>query len=165
MNYPQRTPPRVHRSSYRSSQLSPIQSWLTAIFALLPVQLSFGRHPLLHRLFSWKMMGVCLGVMLFCGIVTQADPASAQLFKTAESQVKTIFGTNIDQTIVAFMFGVLRIVIWVTSVGFILFAVYQAQRGEQWQPLMQNAFIVVAAVVVVEGMSKLFFGGATGGGT
>ncbi len=121
----------------------------------------------LHRLFSgsainWKMIGVVLGTCLFFSIVGHADPASAQLFKTVESQVKTIFGTNLDASIVTFLFGVLRIVIWVTAVGFILFAVYQAQRGEQWQPLMQNAFIVVAAVVVVEGMSKLFFGGATG---
>jgi hypothetical protein len=163
MNHFQRTPSCVHRSSCRSSLLGLVQSWLTTLFSFLSVQLSFVRYPSRHRLFSWKIVGVFLGAMLFCGIVTQADPASAQLFKTAESQVKTIFGTNIDQTIVAFMFGVLRIVIWVTSVGFILFAVYQAQRGEQWQPLMQNAFIVVAAVVVVEGMSKLFFGGAAGG--
>ncbi|WNZ44139.1 hypothetical protein Q2T42_20115 [Leptolyngbya boryana CZ1] len=60
------------------------------------------------------------------------------------------------------MFGLLRVVVWVSAVGFILFAVYQAQRGEQWQPLMQNAFIVIAAVVVVEGLSSLFFGGSTG---
>ena len=52
----------------------------------------------------------------------------------------------------------MRVVVWVSAVGFIFFAVYQAQRGEQWQPLVQNAFIVVAAVVVVEGMSRLFFG-------
>jgi hypothetical protein len=131
MNYPQRTPTRVHRSSCRSNLLRLIQSWLTVISVLLPVQISSARYPLLHRLFNGKTAGVFLGVMLFFGIITQADPASAQLFKTAESQVQTIFGTNIDQTIVAFMFGVLRIVIWVTSVGFILFAVYQAQRGEQ----------------------------------
>ena len=112
---------------------------------------------------GWKAIGVCLGVLLFFGIVSHSDPASAQLFKTAETQVKSIFGTNIDASIVTFLFGVLRIVIWITAVGFILFAVYQAQRGEQWQPLMQNAFIVIAAVVVVEGMSKLFFGAATGG--
>ncbi|MEL6491582.1 MAG: hypothetical protein AAFQ95_16620 [Cyanobacteria bacterium J06621_3] len=113
------------------------------------------------KLSSWKLVGVCLGVLLFCGIITHATPASAQLFEDVETQVNTIFGDNIDESIVGFMFGVLRIVIWVTSVGFVLFAVYQAQRGEQWQPLVQNAFIVVAAVVVVEGMSQLFFGGAT----
>ncbi|MEL7353912.1 MAG: hypothetical protein AAFN38_20990 [Cyanobacteria bacterium J06560_5] len=118
-------------------------------------------HPSISRFFSWKLLGICLGVLLFCGITTHSDPASAQLFDTVESQVQTIFGDNIDETIISFMFGVLRIVIWVTSVGFILFAVYQAQRGEQWQPLMQNAFIVVAAVVVVEGMSQLFFGGSS----
>ena len=112
---------------------------------------------------GWKAIGVCLGVFLFFSIVSHSDPVSAQLFKTAETQVKSIFGTNIDASIVTFLFGVLRIVIWITAVGFILFAVYQAQRGEQWQPLMQNAFIVIAAVVVVEGMSKLFFGAATGG--
>ena len=117
------------------------------------------RQAKIPRFLSWKTVGICLGVLLFFSITTHADPASAQLFKTAETQVKTIFGSNIDQSIISFMFGVLRIVIWVTSVGFILFAVYQAQRGEQWQPLMQNAFIVVAAVVVVEGMSKVFFGG------
>ena len=123
-----------------------------------------GTHRLsrLTKRFNWKLTGICLGVLLFCGIITHADPASAQLFNNVETQVKTIFGSNIDESIISFMFGVLRIVIWVTSVGFILFAVYQAQRGEQWQPLMQNAFIVVAAVVVVEGMSQVVFG-ATGG--
>ncbi|MEO0807973.1 MAG: hypothetical protein AAFY33_16865 [Cyanobacteria bacterium J06643_4] len=121
------------------------------------------RRSLCH-LINWKLIGICLGVLLFFSITTHAVPASAQLFDTVETQVKSIFGDNIDETIISFMFGVLRIVIWVTSVGFILFAVYQAQRGEQWQPLMQNAFIVVAAVVVVEGMSQLFFGAATGGG-
>jgi hypothetical protein len=165
MNYLQRTLLGVHRSSRYLSLFSFIQSWLTALFSLLSSQFPLPRYPLRHRLFSWKIVGIFLGFMLFLGIVTRADSASAQLFETAESQVKTIFGDNIDQTIVAFMFGVLRIVVWVTSVGFILFAVYQAQRGEQWQPLMQNAFIVVAAVVVVEGMSQLFFGGAAGGGT
>ncbi|MEO1396089.1 MAG: hypothetical protein AAFV90_24590 [Cyanobacteria bacterium J06634_5] len=163
MNHSRRTPSRVHPSSRRLIPFSPIQTWLTALLVLLPVRFSHSLPSRFFRFFNWKLMGVVLGVLLFCGIVSHADPVSAQLFKTVESQVKTIFGTNIDQTIISFLFGVLRIVIWVTSVGFILFAVYQAQRGEQWQPLMQNAFIVVAAVVVVEGMSKLFFGGATGG--
>lgn len=113
------------------------------------------------RRFNWKTVGIFLGILLFCGILLHADYASAQLFDNVETQVQSIFGDNIDDSIISFMFGVLRIVIWVTSVGFILFAVYQAQRGEQWQPLMQNAFIVVAAVVVVEGMSQLFFGGTT----
>ena len=121
------------------------------------------RRSLCHFL-NWKIAGLCFGVLLFFSIITHAIPASAQLFDTVETQVTTIFGDNIDASIISFMFGVLRIVIWVTSVGFILFAVYQAQRGEQWQPLMQNAFIVVAAVVVVEGMSQLFFGAASGGG-
>lgn len=130
---------------------------------LLRVRSRTHRLSSLSKRFNWKLTGIYLGVLLFCGIITHADPASAQLFNNVETQVETIFGDNIDESIIGFMFGVLRIVIWVTSVGFILFAVYQAQRGEQWQPLMQNAFIVVAAVVVVEGMSQVFFG--TAGGT
>ncbi|WP_121969225.1 hypothetical protein [Leptolyngbya sp. BC1307] len=122
---------------------------------------SFCRSPS-QSISGWKAIGVFFGVLLFFGIISHAAPASAQLFKNVESQVTTIFGNNIDASIIAFMFGVLRIVIWVTAVGFIFFAVYQAQRGEQWQPLMQNAFIVIAAVVIVEGMSKLFFGGTVG---
>lgn len=165
MNYLQRARSRAHRSSGRFNPSSFAKKRLMALLNLLSARLSFTHYPWLSRFSGWKMLGVCIGVLLFCSITTHADPASAQLFKTVESQVKTIFGTNIDQTIISFMFGVLRIVIWVTSVGFILFAVYQAQRGEQWQPLMQNAFIVVAAVVVVEGMSKVFFGAAAGGGT
>ena len=82
----------------------------------------------------------------------------SRLFGTAEEQAKTIFGQYIDQGIIDFLFGMLRIVVWVSSVGFVFFAIYQAQRGEQWQPLLQNAFIIIAAVVVVEGLSQLFFG-------
>ena len=159
MNYLQRARSRVHRLSRRSKLFKPFQLWLSAVFSSRSIPLS--SHPSISRFFSWKLIGICLGVLLFCGITTHSDPASAQLFDTVESQVQTIFGDNIDGTIISFMFGVLRIVIWVTSVGFILFAVYQAQRGEQWQPLMLNAFIVVAAVVVVEGMSQLFFGGSS----
>ena len=104
------------------------------------------------------MLGIVAGTLLFASIICQADPASAQLFNTAEQQANTIFGAYLQDGIIAFLFGLLRIVIWVSAVGFIFFAVYQAQRGEQWQPLIQNAFIVVAAVVVVEGISRLFFG-------
>ncbi|NJN00073.1 MAG: hypothetical protein HC800_25655 [Phormidesmis sp. RL_2_1] len=135
-----------------------LKRWLATIFE----QQSSTRRFLPQRVGRWQTIGVVLSVLLFFGIISHAEPASAQLFKTVESQVETIFGNNIDASIIAFMFGVLRIVIWVTAVGFIFFAVYQAQRGEQWQPLMQNAFIVIAAVVIVEGMSKLFFGGGTG---
>ncbi|MEO0376016.1 MAG: hypothetical protein AAF329_15630, partial [Cyanobacteria bacterium P01_A01_bin.17] len=79
---------------------------------------------------------------------------------TVEDQAQTLFGEYLDSGIIAFIFGVLRIVIWVSAVGFVFFAVYQAQRGEQWQPLLQNAFIIIAAVVIVEGLSRLFFGTA-----
>jgi hypothetical protein len=112
----------------------------------------------LSRLSQWKGLGIVLGTLLFAGIVTHADPAMAQLFGDAESQANGIFGQYIDQNIITFLFGLLRIVVWVSAVGFIFFAVYQAQRGEQWQPLVQNAFIIIAAVVVVEGLSALFFG-------
>jgi hypothetical protein len=110
---------------------------------------------------DWKLLGVIIGVLVFLGMIATADPAMAQLFNTAEKQASSIFGQYIDNGIITFLFGMLRIVVWVTAVGFILFAVYQAQRGEQWQPLMQNAFITVAAVVAVEGLSALFFGGGT----
>ena len=113
----------------------------------------------LWKLGHWNLTGVVLGTLLFAGILLQADPVLAQLFEQAESQAETIFGQYLDQEIISFLFGLLRIVIWVTAIGFVFFAVYQAQRGEQWQPLLQNAFIVIAAVVVVEGLSALFFGG------
>ena len=112
----------------------------------------------LRGLSGWKILGILAGTLLFASIICQAEPASAQLFNTAEDQANTIFGDYLQDGIIAFLFGLLRIVIWVSAVGFIFFAVYQAQRGEQWQPLIQNAFIVVAAVVVVEGISRLFFG-------
>jgi hypothetical protein len=97
-------------------------------------------------------------------ITLHGDTAHAQLFNQAEQQTNTIFGQYIDAKIVTFLFGLLRVVVWISAVGFVLFAVYQAQRGEQWQPLMQNAFIVIAAIVVVEGLSSLFFGGGTKAG-
>ena len=106
----------------------------------------------------WKTLGILVGTLLFAAILCQAEPASAQLFNSAEEQANTIFGEYLQDGTVAFLFGLMRVVVWVSAVGFIFFAVYQAQRGEQWQPLVQNAFIVVAAVVVVEGMSRLFFG-------
>lgn len=156
---------RPDSRSKRSNLSHRTQSLLRELLAAFSVQYLSARHSPHLRANRWKILGVVFGALLFFGIISHSDPASAQLFKTVESQVKTIFGTNIDASIITFMFGVLRIVIWITAVGFILFAVYQAQRGEQWQPLMQNAFIVIAAVVIVEGMSKLFFGGGTGTGT
>ena len=165
MNHSQGAHSRAHHSLSRLTTFRLMRPWLSALLASLFAQFSVSRYPWMTRFCNWKIGGVFLGTLLFCAVITHADPASAQLFNNVESQVKTIFGSNIDASIITFMFGVLRIVVWVTSVGFILFAVYQAQRGEQWQPLMQNAFIVVAAVVIVEGMSQLFFGSTTAGGT
>ena len=115
-------------------------------------------HLNFTQLRRWRIIGVLLGTLLFAFILTQANPAFAQLFDTVESEAKSTFGTYLDQDILTFLFSMMRIVIWVAAVGFVFFAVYQAQRGEQWQPLLQNAFIIIAAVVVVEGLSKLFFG-------
>lgn len=121
---------------------------------------SLTRHPLFLRSGGWKTIGVAVGVLLFVLITGHAEPASAQLFNSAEQQAQTIFGEYLDDGIVGFLFGMLRIVVWVSAAGFVFFAIYQAQRGEQWQPLLQNAFIIIAAVVVVEGLSRLFFGTA-----
>ena len=114
----------------------------------------------LQRLGGWRTVGILGGIFLFIGITSHANPAMAQLFDTVEGEAEAIFGEYLDGEIIGFIFGLLRIVVWVSAVGFIFFAVYQAQRGEQWQPLVQNAFIVIAAVVVVEGLSRLFFGTA-----
>lgn len=114
--------------------------------------------PTFWGLSGWRLLGIGLGILLFVSIISHGHPASAQLFDTAESEAESIFGQYLDDDIIAFLFRVLRIVIWVAAVGFVFFAIYQAQRGEQWQPLLQNAFIVIAAVVVVEGLSSLFFG-------
>jgi hypothetical protein len=97
--------------------------------------------------------------LLFLSITLQGNPAMAQLFDQAETEVNNTFGQYLDGDIITFLFSLLRVVVWISAVGFVFFAVYQAQRGEQWQPLVQNAFIVIAAVVVVEGLSALFFGG------
>jgi hypothetical protein len=121
-------------------------------------------HPWVQQLGGMRTIGILGGTLIFCTIALHGDPAHAQLFKNAEQQTNSIFGSYVDASIVKFMFGLLRVVVWISAVGFVLFAVYQAQRGEQWQPLMQNAFIVIAAVVVVEGLSSMFFGGAAGGG-
>ena len=117
-------------------------------------------HPWFQCLGGWKTLGIVAGVLLFAGITSHSEPAMAQLFNTAEQQANNIFGQYLDRGIIVFLFGMLRIIVWVSAVGFIFFAVYQAQRGEQWQPLLQNAFIIIAAVVVVEGLSRLFFGTA-----
>lgn len=125
--------------------------------AYLPKHFRFS-SPIFLGISGWRLLGIGLGTLLFVSIVSHGHPASAQLFDTAESEAESIFGQYLDDDIIAFLFGVLRIVIWVAAVGFVFFAIYQAQRGEQWQPLLQNAFIVIAAVVVVEGLSSLFFG-------
>jgi hypothetical protein len=114
----------------------------------------------LRRFCNFTTLGVGVGTLVFLTISFHGSPAHAQLFNQAEQQTTSIFGQYLGNDIIPFMFGLLRVVVWVSAVGFILFAVYQAQRGEQLQPLMQNAFIVIAAVVVVEGLSSLFFGGS-----
>jgi hypothetical protein len=119
-------------------------------------------HQLAHFKFcglsGWTLLGLIAGTLLFVCITSHANPAMAQLFDTVEDQAQGIFGQYLDGNIISFMFGLLRLVVWVSAVGFVFFAVYQAQRGEQWQPLLQNAFIIIAAVVIVEGLSRLFFG-------
>jgi hypothetical protein len=107
---------------------------------------------------GWTLLGIATGILLFVSITSHANPVMAQLFDTVEGQAQNIFGQYLDGDIITLMFGILRLVIWVSAVGFVFFAVYQAQRGEQWQPLLQNAFIIIAAVVIVEGLSRLFFG-------
>ena len=115
-------------------------------------------HFKFRGLSGWTLLGIVTGILLFISITSHADPAMAQLFDTVEGQAQNIFGQYLDGNIITFMFGILRLVVWVSAVGFVFFAVYQAQRGEQWQPLLQNAFIIIAAVVIVEGLSRLFFG-------
>jgi hypothetical protein len=122
-------------------------------------------HPRLKAITNFRNIGTFIGVLLFLSITIHANPAFAQIFDQAESEVTTIFGDYLDSTIVVFLFGLIRVVIWVSGVGFVFFAIYQAQRGEQWQPLAQNAFIIVAAVVLVEALSNLFFGGGNGTST
>ena len=143
------------------SQIPGISYWVLGVMAIAlryPQMVSAIALSPIYRLINWKIAGILLGVFLFILINAHGDPASAQLFKTAEDQANTIFGNYIDKGILTFLFGMLRIVIWVSGVGFVMLAVYQAQRGEQWQPLIQNAFIIVAAIVVVEGLSSMFFG-------
>ncbi|MBD2234684.1 hypothetical protein [Phormidium tenue] len=115
-------------------------------------------HFKFRGLSGWTLLGVVTGILLFISITSHANPAMAQLFDTVEGEAQNIFGQYLDGDIISFMFGILRLVVWVSAVGFVFFAVYQAQRGEQWQPLLQNAFIIIAAVVIVEGLSRLFFG-------
>jgi hypothetical protein len=148
---------------------SPLLLYLSCLVALVCLRFPHVAayctvHPWVQRLGGMRTIGILGGTLVFCTIALHGDPAHAQLFKNAEEQTNGIFGSYIDPSIVKFMFGLLRVVVWISAIGFVLFAVYQAQRGEQWQPLMQNAFIVIAAVVVVEGLSSLFFGGAAGGG-
>ena len=133
---------------------------LGLLIFLLPLPSVRPHYSRLRTLRGWRLFGIVAGVLLFIAITSHANPAMAQLFDTVESQAETLFGEYLDSGIIAFIFGVLRIVIWVSAVGFVFFAVYQAQRGEQWQPLLQNAFIIIAAVVIVEGLSRLFFGTA-----
>jgi uncharacterized membrane protein HdeD (DUF308 family) len=122
-------------------------------------------HPWLKRVATFQTIGILAGTLLFLSITLTSSPALAQILNQAEQEVTTIFGTYLQGDIIPFLFGVIRVLIWVAAVGFVFFAIAQAQRGEQWQPLAQNAFIVVAVVVLVEGLSTLFFGGGTGGST
>jgi hypothetical protein len=119
-------------------------------------------YPWIKRISSVRAIGIGMGMILFLIITLTSNPAFAQMFKQAEQQVTSIFGTYLESDIITFLFGLIRVVVWISGVGFVFFAIYQAQRGEQWQPLAQNAFIIVAAVVLVEGLSTLFFGGGSG---
>jgi hypothetical protein len=71
-----------------------MQSLLRAVITVFSIQYLFARYFQSRQVSGWKITGVFLGVLLFFGIVSHADPATAQLFKTVESQVKTIFGSN-----------------------------------------------------------------------
>ena len=107
------------------------------------------------------MLGVLGGVLLFIGITTHANSCHSSALRHgrrgSRGDLWRIPGWR-DSSVLSLAYCAL--LVWVSAVGFIFFAVYQAQRGEQWQPLVQNAFIVIAAVVVVEGLSRLFFGTA-----
>lgn len=131
-------------------------SWIVRMIAF---------HPRLRAIANFRSIGTFIGILLFLSITIHANPAFAQIFDQAEDQVTAIFGEYLDTAIVVFLFGLIRVVIWVSGVGFVFFAIYQAQRGEQWQPLAQNAFIIVAAVVLVEALSNMFFGGGSGTST
>jgi hypothetical protein len=172
--------------SSQASYLTAIATLLiSSLFLILPFQAAFSfsvllgilglrypwvvraiaLHPRLSAVANFRNIGVFIGILLFLSITIHANPAFAQIFDQAEDQVTTIFGDYLDSTIVTFLFGLIRVVIWVSGVGFVFFAIYQAQRGEQWQPLAQNAFIIVAAVVLVEALSTMFFGGGSGTST
>jgi phosphoglycerol transferase MdoB-like AlkP superfamily enzyme len=132
--------------------------------ALSQLMTLIARHPWFHQMGGFRTVGTCLGTFLFWNIISHAQPAQAQIFDTVEDEVDRIFGEYLEGDTITFLFGLIRVVIWISAIGFVFFAIYQAQRGEQWQPLAQNAFIIVAAVVLVEGLSALFFGEGVGGG-
>ncbi|PSN11331.1 hypothetical protein C7293_24745 [filamentous cyanobacterium CCT1] len=141
--------------SNRLGHLRPLVQRSRKTFSRAGCQLA---HFKFCGLSGWTLLGIVTGILLFISIISHANPAMAQLFDTVEGEAQNIFGQYLDGDIISFMFGLLRLVVWVSAVGFVFFAVYQAQRGEQWQPLLQNAFIIIAAVVIVEGLSRLFFG-------
>jgi hypothetical protein len=172
--------------SSQASYLAAIATlFASSLFLILPFQVAFyssvflgifglrypwvvraiALHPRLRAIANFRSVGSFIGILLFLSITIHANPAFAQIFDQAEDQVTTIFGEYLDTAIVVFLFGLIRVVIWVSGVGFVFFAIYQAQRGEQWQPLAQNAFIIVAAVVLVEALSNMFFGGGSGTST
>jgi hypothetical protein len=179
-------PPMRGAISSQASYLAAIATlFASSLFLILPFQVAFyssvfigvfglrylwvvsaiASHPRLRAIANFRSIGTFIGILLFLSITIHANPAFAQIFDQAEDQVTSIFGDYLDSTIVTFLFGLIRVVIWVSGVGFVFFAIYQAQRGEQWQPLAQNAFIIVAAVVLVEALSNMFFGGGSGTST
>jgi hypothetical protein len=79
-------------------------------------------HPWVQRLGGMRTIGILGGTLVFCTIALHGNPAHAQLFKNAEQQTNSIFGSYIDPSIVKFMFGLLRVVVWISAIGFVLFA-------------------------------------------
>ena len=103
--------------------LSPLVQYSRLAFSQTSYQLA---HFKFRGLSGWTLLGLVTGILLFISITSHANPAMAQLFDTVEGQAQTIFGQYLDGNIITFMFGILRLVVWVSAVGFVFFAVYQA---------------------------------------
>lgn len=103
---------------------------------------------------------IILGLTTVLGIVTIPAPAHAFIFNELEARIISISNAlnSVDESTINVSFDMIRIIIALIFVGGIAFAIFQAQQGQNVQPIFNVLLVILAAVISVEVGSLLILG-------
>lgn len=114
---------------------------------------------------SWHLASVVIATATIAA-GSSVDPASAQMFGNLEEAVNAAItetgGTAIDESVIATIFNIFRILIVLAFLIGVVIVFTQATRGGDWQPIANLLAIGIAFVIGVEVISVLIIG--DGGG-